>query len=305
MKILPVLRKIVTLYGICAPREDSDVRFESSLLFLISFSTPEVVHNIEIGYTFSYLYGSGQMVGNISALGSYVSMTLQTKNVRDIFNELQSIIKICNFNENCFVFRENTRMIDGYFICCFHRRKETIIRILLMRQQIKWKFPEIFRNLDKHYVHCFVTDICSGGRHFLLRSRWKCRDDQFIFTTVIEVNEDNYTHSTAFFHSLIIRLRSTNRTPLDASLLSGYCVLLILEMIAAAYVFIVFSTIACLILTWGLFIRAFRPQFESMFLNINGFVHKNANSGSMIELKKYLIEAVEFHNRTKEWVILL
>lgn len=111
MQILRVLTQTVTLYGICALHEDSDVRYRygqkivivifSSLLFLLMlFSLAEMLHQFEIGDTFSCLFASSQLVSSLSAIGCYLPIILKMKKVRHIFNELQNITDKCNFSEN-------------------------------------------------------------------------------------------------------------------------------------------------------------------------------------------------------------
>lgn len=115
MQILPVLRRNATLYGICATHEESDVRFKYVqniviviftflLCLLISFTMAEVLHQLQIGDTFLCLFASAQLVSSLSAIGSYVSIILQMKNIRNIFNELQNIFDKCKFSENQIVF---------------------------------------------------------------------------------------------------------------------------------------------------------------------------------------------------------
>lgn len=92
-----------------------------------------------------------------------------------------------------------------------------------------------------------------------------------------------------------------SRVPyLNQSTYEGYCGILALEIVAGTLYFAVNMTIASLFLGLGLFFNAFSIQFASMFQHMSDLVSTDQTHGSMVELKRYLIETITFHNKTKE-----
>lgn len=110
MKILPFSRRFYDLCGVCAPPEGSDFVANSRQMITVVyiFVSTQVMelgfimyalYQLEMGNIFNLLFAVLHVAASNAARLSYITVIPQSKNLRDLFSGMQTILNQCKFRK--------------------------------------------------------------------------------------------------------------------------------------------------------------------------------------------------------------
>lgn len=155
----------------------------------------------------------------------------------------------------------------------------------------------------------FGMYLSDGGITFLLHSRWACRNGKLVHadegkvrcpsSTIVSIHSFSIGHFTSTSELTYLIYTIAASPPFNQGNIFGFCAVFTCNCVWAIVVLSVTVFTSSLLFTMRLFFGTFRAHFESMFGLMSDLAAERA-SGNELRLKSCLIEAMDFHIRTKE-----
>lgn len=190
MELLPFSRRFCNLCGVCAPPEGSDfaAKLRQMITVVFIFVSTQVMelgfimyalYQLEMGNIFNLLFAVLHVAASNAARLSYITVIPQSKNLRDLFNGMQTILNQCKFRKES-KFLQSTIYLDELSQFS-HSRTFTVGEAILF--QDKWT---VWQNSKMDIDHrskllCDSSTYYFGVRsYFLLRSWWTRWTTKFV-----------------------------------------------------------------------------------------------------------------------------